>query len=288
MRARVKIQFLFHAVALVALALTSVAAQSITDQAKERFDRATLYGAAKDSRAEAEYRHAIALRNGVYPEAWQGLAGNLARSLRFKEATTAWRKYLRQKNGKVLTGEIEQLNRLNRGASLKYRLERTQLLTLNEILELVRLVEAFASSEEAVPYAERAVELYPESGQALVILGQMIKTDQKERALELLDRAIEFEPNNATFHVARGQYFFWIRGEPLLSEADFRKAIKLSRGANASAWAGLGDSLARQGRRDEAIAAYQQYLSVRPVTSTHYDHEIKKSIEMLKNAPLKP
>jgi tetratricopeptide (TPR) repeat protein len=88
--------------------------------------------------------------------------------------------------------------------------------------------------------------------------------------------------------VARGSYFFWVQGNPRTEETDFRKAIELSRGANASAWAGLGDSLARIGRRDEAIAAYRYYLSIRPKSAAHYDGEIRKSIELLENNSSKP
>jgi Flp pilus assembly protein TadD len=68
-----------------------------------------------------------------------------------------------------------------------------------------------------------------------------------------------------------------------MAEADFRKAIELSDGANASAWAGLGDSLSRIGRTDDAIAAYRQYLSIRPKSAAHYDGEIRKSIELLEH-----
>ena len=58
--------------------------------------------------------------------------------------------------------------------------------------------------------------------------------------------------------------YFWVHGNSVKAEADFRKAIELSDGSNVSAWSGLGDSLARQGRRDEALAAYRRYLLIRP------------------------
>jgi len=121
-----------------------------------------------------------------------------------------------------------------------------------------------------------------------VVLAKLIEREQRDKALEFLNRAIAFEPNNPTFYVVRGGHFFWIHGNSLAAEVDFRKAIELSNGTNASAWAGLGDSLAREGRRDEAIAAYRQYLSIRPKSAAHYDEEIKKSIELLENRSSKP
>jgi tetratricopeptide (TPR) repeat protein len=88
-----------------------------------------------------------------------------------------------------------------------------------------------------------------------------------------------------TVYLARGGYYFWVLLHPVKAELDYRRAIKLSHGSIASAWAGLGDSLARIGRRDEAIAAYRKYLAVRPKSAAHYDGEIRKSIVMLQSWP---
>jgi tetratricopeptide (TPR) repeat protein len=149
------------------------------------------------------------------------------------------------------------------------------------MIELVNFVAGSGERSDAVPYAEKAVALYPASTRALVTLAGLIRWQQKEKALELLDRAVAFEPNDPSMYVARGWCYFWAYGNPVKAEVDFRRAIELSKGANVSAWAGLGDSLARQGRRDEAIAAYNKYLSIRPKSVAHNDGEIRKSIEML-------
>lgn len=263
-------------------------AQSSVSTAKQHLERALSYSAAKDPRAEEEYRLAIAARGGVYPNAWEAFSTYLAYALRFKEAAAAWRKYLKQTKTKVSSSELEHLKRLDRGALLRSRHDNHQAMSLEEMLELAKLVDRFGSTQAAVPYAERAAELYPQSGEALITLAKLIQNEQQDRALDLLSRAISFEPDNPSFYVARGSYFFWVQGNPRTSEIDFRKAIELSRGTNASAWAGLGDSLARMGRRDEAIAAYRRYLSIRPKTAAHYDEEIRKSIELLENNAPKP
>ena len=65
----------------------------------------------------------------------------------------------------------------------------------------------YGSKEFAVPYAEKAVELYPQSGEALVALAELIKNEQKDNALDLLNRAVAFELNDQSFYVSRGKYF---------------------------------------------------------------------------------
>lgn len=266
----------------------TVAAQSDTLSAKQHLERARLYSAAKDPRTEEEFKQAIAARGGKYPEAWEALSTHLADALKLKEAAAAFRKYVKQTRTKVSSTELEHLKRLDRGALLRARHDDGQSMSLEEMLELTKLVDGFGSPQDAVPYAEKTVELYPQSGEALVALAELIKNEQKQRALDLLNRAISFEPNNPPFYVARGRYLFWVKGNPRTAEADFRKAIELSSGTNFSAWAGLGDSLARIGRKDEAIAAYRQYLSIRPKSAAHYDGEIRKSIELLENNGSKP
>ena len=140
--------------------------------------------------------------------------------------------------------------------------------------------------QKAIDAANKVLQTIPGGNKQNV--GDLIQNEQRDRALDLLNRAISFEPNNPSFYVARGSHVFWAPGNPRTAEADFRRAIELSKGTNASAWAGLGDSLARLGRRDEAIATYRHYLSIRAKSAAHYDGEIRKSIELLENNTSKP
>lgn len=265
-----------------------VKAQSDFVSAKEHFERARSYSSSDDPRAEEEYRQAIADRAGVYPEAWEWLSRSLAHKLRLHEAVTAWRTYIKQAGRKVLPTAQAQLQRLERGAELKGRSDAGDFLSAEESNELVRLVDGFGARGDAVPYAEKAVKLHPESAQALLALAYLIKLEQKDRALELLNRAVVFEPNDPSVYLARAGYYFWVPLDPIKAELDYRRAIELSNGSIAAAWAGLGDSLARLGRRDEALAAYRRYLSIRPKSSAHYDGEIRKSIEMLRRNSSQP
>lgn len=267
---------------LVAHVVRGQSSKPNPDCGREHFERAQLHEAADDPRAEQEFRNAIGECRDVYPEAWLELSSYLAGKQRFDEAVNAWRKYLAQSDKKTRQTNPERLRRLKRVAELKSRNDRGDTVSVEEMIELVHLVDGFASRGDAVPYAEKAVKLYPESTTALVVLANLLKSTQKDRALELLNRAVSFAPTDPSLYVTRGGCYFWSFGDPIKAEADFRRALELSNESNASAWAGLGDSLARMGQRAEAIAAYQKYLSKRPKSAEQYDGEIRKSIELLR------
>ena len=288
MQVRAQLQILLLTGVVSGLVFPTVVAQTNDVSAKEHFERARSYSSSGDARAEDEYKQAIAKRSGVYPEAWEWLSRYLSHQLRFEEATQAWRQYLNQIDRKIPESARRQLERLQRVTFLKSQSDNGQTLTLQEIIELTTLIAGFSSKTDALPYAEKAVQLHPESAKALVMLAEMIGQEQRDRALDLLNRAVALEPSEATTYVARGKFHFWLKGDPNEAAKDFRQAIELSNGANAAAWSGLGDSFARLGRTTEAIAAYRKYLLVRPESAAQYDAEIRKSIEMLKNNSAKP
>src|SRR5688572_23401509 len=120
-----------------------VTAQSNASRAKQHLERALSYSAAKDPRAEDEYKQAIAARGGAYPEAWEAFSTYLAYALRFEEAAAACRKYLKQTKTKVSSTELERLKRLDRGALLRSRYDDRQSMSLEEMLELTTLVDRF-------------------------------------------------------------------------------------------------------------------------------------------------
>lgn len=265
-----------------------VTVQTKRQRAQQHFERAESYRDSDDPRAEEEYKQAITTRSGVYPEAWEGLSQHLWRSVRFEEAVDAWQKYLEQSTSKISLEDKNLLKRLKRAAILKSQSDKGDTLSLAECLELTDLVLGFGSEAQALSYAEKTVELYPESSKALIKLAKLIDSKQKDRARVLFTRAIEFEPREPANYVARGQFHFWVDGNVMQAAEDFRKGIELSDGANASAWYGRGMSLARLGRHDEAIAALEKCLSVRPKSFAHFDEQIKRSIKDIKDFSSKP
>ena len=255
-------------------------AQSKADVGRARLEQARIYAAADDPRTEGEYRQAIADRGGFYPDAWRELSTYLARKQKFSEAADAFRKYLNQAQGRTNAG---WLNRLEQASELKNKRDNSgESLNENERLELVRLIVGFASKDDAIPYAEEALKFHPESPLVLIALADLIRWKDKERSLEMLNRAVTFAPDKPVTYVARGWCQFWAFRNPVEAEKDFRRALEVSKGSDASAWAGLGDALKQQGRREEAIQAFQKYLSIRPIEAASQDPLIRQTIRDLK------
>jgi tetratricopeptide (TPR) repeat protein len=272
---------------LLTLLLSAHAAkgQCANKLAKQHLESANSYNAADDARAEEEYRRAIALAKGRCPDAWLRLSYYLSERLRFSEAAGAARNQIKHLRRKAISANPERLRLLDRAAELHSRSLTNDPLSADEMVELVGLVDRFAEPTDAIPFAENAVKVYPESAKALVALANLIKFTQQERALELLNRAATLADKETFVFIARGWYFTWVRFMPLEAEKNFRRALELSNGTSASAWQGLGDSLSRQGRRTEAIEAYLRYLKIRPQHAAHYDEVIKRDIETLRNLP---
>lgn len=249
--------------------------------AKEHLQQARAYEVWNDPRAESEYNKAIAAQKGVYPTAWKELSFFLARRLRFGEAAKALRTAMKQSPGSRHAENLKRLHALERGAELKSRSEKNEVLLVDELLDLVNLVDRFGVKDDAVPYGEKVASLYPGSSKALIALADLIRSTQRDRAQELFNRAVQLEPQSWEVYSKRGWFYRWNLGTFADAERDFRKAIKLSGGRDSRAWQGLGDVLALQGHRKDAIEAYKTYLRVRKDAASYYDSEIKKQIKEL-------
>jgi tetratricopeptide (TPR) repeat protein len=183
---------------------------------------------------------------------------------------------------------LKRLSALERGADLKSRSENNEVLTVDELVDLINLVDRFGVKGDAVPYGEKTASLYPGSSKALIALADLIRSDQKDKALELYKRAVQLEPESWEVYSKRGWFYRWNLGAFGEAEKDFRTAIKLSDGRDSRAWQGLGDVLALQGQRKEAIEAYKTYLRVRKDAASYYDPVIKKQIKELEKNPEGP
>ena len=256
------------------------------EQPQQIFENARSLDTLGDPRAEEECRRAIAARNGVYPEAWRWLSRYLARRVRFAEAEQALRTALKQTKEKVWEGDREELKVFKRGAELKARSDAGDNLSADESIELVNLIDQYGKTKAALPYAEKAVAEYPNSAKALTTLAALLTGDvqQRQRAIVLLNQAVSLEPANPDVYLSRGSGYYWRLGDGIQAELDFRRAMELSKRPNivASAWYGLGDALAKQGRLQEAISAYQKFLKLRPKSFAHHDGAVRQAIATLK------
>jgi tetratricopeptide (TPR) repeat protein len=272
---------------IIFLSITSLAHAQSTSQislreskAQQHFERAIQLDIFDDPYAEKEYRLAIKSSNGFYPEAWKKLAQFLQHQLRFSEAAEALENYINQTPEDDHSYSRKNLMDLNQIVILQKRLASSDPPSLEDLLKFIPLIAGFGKQEDAIPYAEKTIILYPTSNKAHLALSRLLPTNQKERQFELIKKAVELDPTDPEAHTELGGYYFLPVGDLPESIKEFRKALEVSNGQYANAWQGLGRALAACGMKKEAIEAFQNYLRTRKSPSP-YDNDIKREIDEL-------
>ena len=196
--------------------------------------------------AMEKYRECIALDPGYYVAGYN-LGRLLTRARRFAEAEAVHRQTLGRVPDHVnsLIGLGEALRQQGKVAEAR---------------------DVFARATAADP---RSAGAWNRLGVALALL------DQYTDARAALARAVELDAKNAEFHV---DYGFTLLELAHLPDADreFRAALEL-RQDNVRARNGLGAVRAEQGRRDEAIALFEESLRIDP-----RDTFARRALERLK------
>jgi tetratricopeptide (TPR) repeat protein len=251
-------------------------------KAKRHFEQARELEAVNDPQAEQEYKLAIKARRRYYPEAQLRLCLYLGRELRFSEAVSILEEYIKQTPRTDHSSHYEQLKDLQRAANLLKQIDSSNSPSLSDLLDFASIVSRYGRNKlrDAIPYAERAVSLYPTSSEAHVILGRLlIGSQQQARRFEILKRAILLDPKNPAAHHQLGWYYIErLNGEEACKE--FREALELSSGELADSWQGLGHALVLQGKKKEAIEAFYKYLKSGQVPK-HFQEVIEQKIKDL-------
>lgn len=267
---------------LLSFPLPNQAQSKRQDRAKLHFDRARDFEVFNDPQAEMEYRLAIEARNGRYPEALLNLAFYLESQLRFSEAVLVFGDYIEQTPKEDHTAHRERLKDLQKASILQARIKNTATPDLPDLLEFASLVNRYGRDhiKQAIPYAEKAVSLYPTSSEAHILLGRLLIGSQyQSRRFEVLKRAVELDPANPKAHHQLGWYYIErLQGEKASEE--FRKSLEFSNGSLTDAWQGLGWALSMEGRKKEAIEAFRNYLRAGDVPK-QYRTEIEQQIKKL-------
>jgi predicted Zn-dependent protease len=240
----------------------------------------------KNPKAEDEYKLAIRAMGGKYPEALRDLCFYLRRHLRFSESAVQLSRYIAQTPREEHGDDIEELNELREAARLKIRVYRFKKPLLRDLVEYSRLVSRYADNQslDALPYAERAVRLYPNSANAYENLARvLVRPGQDERRCRALRKAIELGASSSTmyFDLANCEL---VTGHTQEAVDAFRKTLNISNGKLTDAYEGLGFALGQLGRREEAIGALRTYLEQARIPEqqrSQVEQRIKRYIEKL-------
>jgi Flp pilus assembly protein TadD len=135
---------------------------------------------------------------------------------------------------------------------------------------------------EALKEYRRAVELEPHSGTYRDHLAiSMDLNGDSAGAVEELHKAIEEDPASAEFHFNLG-VVLESRGDYEGAIGALTESVRYSRGKNWRGFAELGKAFSKTGRRDEAVQAIQEAISL--AEQAHEDEavaELRKALEAL-------
>jgi|GEM_PF-5675393 len=124
-----------------------------------------------------------------------------------------------------------------------------------KMLTVARSVEKQGKFEEAIKHYDQIVKRFPNEGRAyhrLAVCHDRTSDDSDSSRLYL--RALHFSPNNPELLCDYG-YSRYVHGDLLQAETILRRAIKID-SSLARGHANLGLVLARQGKKQDAIASF--------------------------------
>jgi Flp pilus assembly protein TadD len=236
----------------------------ISSDCIQHLEAARLYEVQNDQRAEQEFKLALAGSKKKCRAAFLEYSQSLSRNLRFHEAAMSLQSYIKLAGTKDQAENREEVKLLQEAARLKQRVDDSPTPALDDLLKLTRLAEGYARRKDtdALPYAEKAVKLYPDSVVAILQLVDLIRGPQlqPDRVEQLLNRAIALDQNNARAYSSRGWFYLFTRDRRVDAETDFRQAFLLSNNSYADALKGLGYVLMFNGQKTEAVAVFRRYL----------------------------
>ena len=122
--------------------------------------------------------------------------------------------------------------------------------------------------EEARALYEQVLAADPRHAEALHLLGYLwFQKGDAVRALDLIGRAVTLQPNNPGYRYNRA-LILKETGRLEDAAADFREVARLQP-TDVDAWSDLGEALLGLGRPEEALAAWDRAIALRPSPDLH-------------------
>jgi tetratricopeptide (TPR) repeat protein len=242
-----------------------------------------------DPRTEQEFRLSLG-ESQTCPDAYLSFSDYLSRALRFQEAVDMLSEYIRLEyrpdwRDRKNSAKAELLE-LRKAAHLKAAVDGSDKPALDDLLHLTHIVSGFGRrhGEDGMPYAQKAMTLYPDSADAILSFTKIkmlyIRNDQdREEVKLLLERAAVLAPENAEVYSTLG--IFHVGGP--VAEAYYNRALELNKRDTAS-WKGLGYIYLYRGQRQEAITALRTYLQLLKAKGAPVDTRAREAIHQLEQA----
>lgn len=247
--------------------------------AKKHYESGQVFAADNNPMAEKEFRLAIKLAGGYFPRAYEELAEYFYYNMEFKKAVEAYEKYIEQSKD-ISEVDYDILHDLQTAAKLQIKLKDNSNPSVEDLIQYSQLIKIYGGYKEnqALIYAERAVNLYPESSKAHTCLG--ILTKDVEKSMELFLIAIELDPTDPSPHYEVGYRYHLIKRDYENAIKHYNLAIELSKEHSYyDVWDKLGDVWVKLRKYDKAKEAYENFL--RLADSPKYDHEKMHAREKL-------
>lgn len=237
-----------------------------------------------DNSEEEKFRQAIDTLNGKCPDALLKLSIILSEKLRFSEAIPYLEQYIKRTPRREHENYLSDLKELRRIAALKSKVDSQTEPSLEDLLELIPKIDGYGRLSDAIPYAEKAVRLYPQSANALLKLSQLLGSTDNERALALIRNAIALEPDSPDLYYTEG-YTLSLARRYKEAEESYLKAIRVSSGKHRFSWYELGFIYLGQKRKKDALNTYRKYLQLNR-SNDEYRYEVEGIVRRLEREVL--
>ena len=136
-------------------------------------------------------------------------------------------------------------------------------MTLPEALKTALKYQQSGNLREAEQIYRQILKIKPDQPDAWHLLGMLgHECGLHDKAIEYIKRAIEYQPNNASFH--RNLSLVYMKSDrPDLAETACRRAVELTPNS-AEAFNSLGNALQTQCKMSEAMNAYAKAIELKP------------------------
>lgn len=141
----------------------------------------------------------------------------------------------------------------------------------DELLVYANKAEKRSQEKLALELFQRAVEVDPNNARAHVELGtRMLKADKPEEARKLCEKAIQIDPKLSQAYALLSAILYTVDNNIPAAMEMKKKAIELSPDAEEYRLQDKGDELKQQDRLDEAAELYKKVLQLNPKADNAY------------------